>query len=254
MAGRALNRVFRGHQGFAPSGCLSIRILIYLKASSRPCELLSSLELRLRGVDPMPTRAEITPAPPPSLLDAEDKTQAAMSRLKALSSAECLALKAVMLPRAQQSRLICRDCHRGHYRSFSACSNCALHQWTFAGRARACLFGLGNAPCLLAGQAIAARRQGDAESRPVHKLRLSLRDGGRQGGPLHRAAAARQALRRRRVAEMALQLHLSVVLAQSAMVAQRHDRPARDLEAARGHGRIRRRARSSTWCRRPTFR
>ena len=52
----------------------------------------------------MPTRAEITPAPPPSLLDAEGKTQAAMSRLKALSSAECLALKAVTAPDEPSSR------------------------------------------------------------------------------------------------------------------------------------------------------
>ena len=52
----------------------------------------------------MPTRAEITPPPPPSLLDAEDNTQAAMSRLKALSSAECLALKAVTAPDEPSSR------------------------------------------------------------------------------------------------------------------------------------------------------
>jgi len=52
----------------------------------------------------MPTRAEITPARPPSLLDAEDKTQAAMSRLKALSSAECLALKAVSAAAEPSSR------------------------------------------------------------------------------------------------------------------------------------------------------
>jgi len=52
----------------------------------------------------MPTRAEITPALPPSLLDAEDKTQAAMSRLKALSSAERSALKAVTAPADTRER------------------------------------------------------------------------------------------------------------------------------------------------------
>jgi hypothetical protein len=52
----------------------------------------------------MPTRAEITSAPPPSALDAEDKTQAAMSRLKALSTAERLALKAVSAAAEPSSR------------------------------------------------------------------------------------------------------------------------------------------------------
>jgi len=52
----------------------------------------------------MPTRAVITTAPTPSVSDADDKTRAAMSRLKALSSAERSALKAVTAPADTRER------------------------------------------------------------------------------------------------------------------------------------------------------
>jgi len=52
----------------------------------------------------MPTRAEITPTPPPAALDSEDKTQEAMSKLKALSTGERFALKAVSAGNEPSSR------------------------------------------------------------------------------------------------------------------------------------------------------
>ena len=63
-------------------------------------------------------------------------------------------------------------------------------------------------------------------------LRLALRHHGRTAATLHRAAAAGSPLRRRVVAAMAVQFHLSGLSAATAMVAQRHDRHARRLEAA----------------------
>ena len=52
----------------------------------------------------MPTRAEITPAPPLSGLEAEDEAKTAMSRLKALSTAERFALKAISATTEPSSR------------------------------------------------------------------------------------------------------------------------------------------------------
>ena len=71
------------------------------------------------------------------------------------------------------------------------------------------LSGLGDASRLRARQAAAARRQGDAQSRPVRQLRLrAARWQAARAEPLHRAAAAGSALRRRGLAAMAVQFHL----------------------------------------------
>ena len=67
---------------------------------------------------------------------------------------------------------------------------------------------------------------------------------------LHRAAAAGSPLRRRRVAAMAVQLHLSELSAAAAMVAQRHDRRCAASQNITRRWWSSSRASFSTWSRR----
>ena len=147
-------------------------------------------------------------------------------------------------------RFLRRDGARGPHRSFAACDRGALHGRAFAGGAGPGVPRLGNASCQRTGQADATRRQGVAQGSPLCRLRRPLRLGRRHRRMLHRAFAAGPALRRRRLASVALQPHPPGVPAQSAMVAQRDHRHSRRSPGSTRTWSSSCRVRSSTWSRR----